>query len=168
MTPAASVDLAGLGFDEGAHVLLRRALVPLRPGARLAVDGRHPQLRVHLPAWCRANGHRVEWSGPTPVIVRGDRDDQRWLGAVRAGSPGPGSVDPRPASGWGLAARGSLVEEGGPEVHFDLEERDLVWAAVAPGSTPTRRTGSGARTPRSTGTPPWTCPTTSRPPWCRS
>jgi hypothetical protein len=132
LIPAARVDLAGLGFDEGAHVLLRRALAPLPPGARLGVEGRHPQLRVHLPAWCRAHGHRVEWDGPAPVIVRGDRDDHRWLGAVRAGHPGPGSVDPRPAPGWGLAARGALVEDGGPEVHFDLEERDLVWAKVAP------------------------------------
>lgn len=139
MTESARVDLSGLGLDEGAHLLLRRALAPLPVGARLSVHGHHPALRVHLPAWCRGNGHRVEWPpaphappGPVAVIVRGDRDDQRWLGAVRAGRPGAGAVESRPGAGWGLAARGALVEAGGPEVHFDLEERDLVWANVAP------------------------------------
>jgi hypothetical protein len=31
-----------------------------------------------------------------------------------------------------MAARGALVEAGGPEPHFDLDDRDLVWADVAP------------------------------------
>src|SRR5262249_18483019 len=33
---------------------------------------------------------------------------------------------------WGLAARGALVEAGGPEPYFDLDRRDLVWSDLAP------------------------------------
>ena len=38
----------------------------------------------------------------------------------------------RPPARWGLAPRGALVEEGGPEPHFDLDDRQLVWSEVAP------------------------------------
>jgi hypothetical protein len=31
-----------------------------------------------------------------------------------------------------MAARGALLEAGGPEPYFDLDDRDLVWAEVAP------------------------------------
>ena len=47
------------GFDRGAHVLVERALAGLTPGETLAVTGRDPHLRVHLPAWARAHGHTV-------------------------------------------------------------------------------------------------------------
>jgi TusA-related sulfurtransferase len=133
-----TLDLAGLGFDEGAQLLLRRALAPLPPGARLDVTGRHPALRVHLPAWCRAQGHRVELppveaaAGPVATVVRGARDDHRWLGAVRAGSPAPGAVLDRPQPTWGLAARGALIEAGGPDARFEFEERAVVWSDLAP------------------------------------
>jgi hypothetical protein len=33
---------------------------------------------------------------------------------------------------WGLAARGALVEAGGPPLPVDLLERDTVWADIAP------------------------------------
>lgn len=132
---AGRVDLGNLGLDGGAHLLLRRALAPLRPGDRLAVRGTHPAFRVHLPAWCRAEGHRVEWPGSgspfaDAVIVRGAGRDGRWLDATRAGAPG--AVVDRPPARWGLAPRGALVEEGGPEPHFDLDDRQLVWSEVAP------------------------------------
>ncbi|PRX91726.1 hypothetical protein [Allonocardiopsis opalescens] len=137
------VDLAGLGFTDGADLLVRRALAGLPPGGRLHVSGRHPELRVHLGAWCRGAGHRLEDPEPDPggsgappsdaavaVVVKGRRDDDRWFGAVRAGSA-HGVVD-RPPGSWGLAARGALIEAGGPEVHFDVNEREVVWAdAVA-------------------------------------
>jgi hypothetical protein len=38
-----------------------------------------------------------------------------------------------PPAHWGLAARGALVESGGPESPwFDLADRDVVWADLAP------------------------------------
>jgi len=130
---AAVLDLGGLGLDSGAHLLLQRALAPLRPGDRLTVHGHHPALAVHLPAWCRAEGHRVEPpDGGGSVVVRGTGRDGRWLGATRAGTGSRGVVVDHPPARWGLAPRGALVEEGGPEPHFDLDDRRLVWAEVAP------------------------------------
>lgn len=129
----ARVDVGDLGMDAGAHLLLRRALGSLMPGQRLAVRGRDPALPVHLAAWCRAEGHRVDRSATDAadhVVVRGERQDQRWLGATRAGEAG--AVVSRPPATWGMAARGALLEAGGPEPYFDLDDRDLVWAAVAP------------------------------------
>jgi hypothetical protein len=130
------LDLGDLGLDSGAHLLLRRALGPLHPGDRLLVHGRDPALRVHLGAWCRAEGHRLEWAHAADadpsdaVVVRGDRQDLRWLGAARAGDAD--AVLSRPPAAWGMAARGALLEAGGPEPYFDLDDRDLVWADVAP------------------------------------
>ncbi len=110
----------------------------LPAGGRLAVRGRDPALAVHLRGWCRAHGHGVEWpevpvdgdADVVAVVVRGEADDQRWAGAERAGAPGV--VVDRPSARWGLAARGALVEAGGPEVDFSLDERRVVWADVAP------------------------------------
>ncbi len=130
---APTLDLGDLGLDAGAHLLLRRALAPLRPGDRLAVNGRDPALAVHLAVWCRAEGHHLEppaAAAAAGVIVRGERPDLRWFGATRAGEPG--AVSDRPPARWGMAARGALLETGGPEPYFDLDDRDLVWADVAP------------------------------------
>jgi hypothetical protein len=135
----ATIDLEGLGFEEGAHLLVRRAVTALAPGDRLGVRGRAPALAVHVPAWCRAQGHGT--TPPTPAeqqdgivawIVVGSADRQRWTGAERAGRPGPGQVDARPSPAWGLAARGALVEPGPVEPMFDLDDRELVWADLAP------------------------------------
>lgn len=134
----AAIDLGDLGLGRGAHLLLQRALAGLRPGGRLAVLGREPALRVHLPAWCRGRGHRVEWPDTTgrgdlvAVVVRGTADDDRWFGAERAGSALPSALSSRPPPRWGLGVRGALLEAGGPEARFDLDDRDLVWADIAP------------------------------------
>jgi hypothetical protein len=65
-------------------------------------------------------------------VLRGEADLARWTGAERAGGPGPDGTVARPAAHWGLAVRGALVEAGGPPAPFDLADRDLVWADVAP------------------------------------
>lgn len=126
-------DLGQLGFEQGAHLLVRRALGALPPGGRLAVDGADPALGVHLRAWCRATGHGF---APDPAggfeLVRGWTDGQRWAGAQRAGGPSPDGIVRRPPAQWGLAARGALVEAGGPSPPFDLDDRDVVWADLAP------------------------------------
>ncbi|MFI0485443.1 hypothetical protein [Actinomadura sp. 9N215] len=139
------VDLGELGFERGAHLLVQRALRGLAPGAELAVSGRNPAIIVHLEAWCRPLGHRVrlpddrddrdgssEGGSVRAYVVRGRADLDRWSDAERAGDPRPGGVDRRPAPHWGLAARGALVEPGGPRLGFDLADRDLVWADIAP------------------------------------
>jgi TusA-related sulfurtransferase len=131
------LDLGHFGFGAGAHLLLRRALTALPPGGRLAVAGTDPALRVDLPAWCRSQGHPVEFpdtdrDDTVAVVVRGTRNEDRWFGAVRAGEPATGNVVRHPPAAWGMAARGALVETGGPSPTFDLDDRDLVWSDLAP------------------------------------
>lgn len=127
----ATTDLDGLGLDEGGHLLVERALGGLRPGGRLTVTGRHPALRVHLAAWCREHGHRLAADEDTPTVIKGAAEERRWRGAQRAGAaqgPPDTTADPR----WGLAARGALVEAGGPPIGAEWTEREHVWADIAP------------------------------------
>ena len=63
------VDLGDLGFDNGAHHLLQRALGAVTPGQTLEVVGRAPALAVDLPAWCRRLGHPVTRHEDTAVLV---------------------------------------------------------------------------------------------------
>ncbi|HZD73769.1 MAG TPA: ferritin-like domain-containing protein [Actinomycetota bacterium] len=131
------LELENLGLEQGAHLLLRRSLTELPVGGELQVSGRHPALRVHLPAWCRQEGHRLHLEAEPGLvrarIVRGRSDLDRWRGAERAGEAAPEAVVAQPAAHWGLAARGALVEAGGPtSTGFDLADRDIVWADLAP------------------------------------
>jgi TusA-related sulfurtransferase len=131
------LDLAGLSFEQGAHLLVKQALKPLRPGDELGVTGADPALVVHLGAWCRANGHRVRQAVDTDFGVRawvhrGHADLDRWAGAERAATPGVDGIVASPPTEWGLAARGALIEAGGPQTPFDITHRDLVWAEIAP------------------------------------
>jgi hypothetical protein len=134
VTNGRRLDLEHLGFEQGAHLLVRRQLQALPIGGRLQVTGRDPLLKVHLMAWCRREGHTVkpDASGGL-LVVRGRSDLDRWAGAHRAGGPAPNEIVARPAPDWGLAARGALIEGGGPAVAaFDIAERDVVWADLAP------------------------------------
>ncbi len=128
-----SLDLGALGFDHGAHLLVGRALRALPPAGTLRVVGSDPALGVHLRAWCRGAGHGFhdDMAGGHEV-VRGPAEQQRWAGAERAGGTGPADIVRRPPAHWGLAARGALVEAGGPGPSFDLDDRDVVWADLAP------------------------------------
>lgn len=133
----AALDLEDLGLDQGGHILLSRALAVLEPGDRLAVSGRAPELAVHLRAWCRSQGHDVEWPAdpepgdPVAKVVRGRVADQRWLGAERAGGSAPETVAQRAPATWGVAARGALVEAGSPAFPFPLDDRSMVWTEDA-------------------------------------
>ena len=153
MSAAELTDLADLGLDEGGHLLIARALARLAPGERLAVYGRHQALRVHLAAWCREHGHQLAdagaadgtlpgaegeraagpWPGNAPalIVVKGSAEARRWLGAVRAGDAG-GAPEVRADQAWGLAARGALVEAGGPPIGAQWSQREHVWADIAP------------------------------------
>jgi len=85
---------------------------------------------VHLASWCRARGHRFE---PPDAVVKGTADTDRWRGSERAGTAdAPGGVVACPPAHWGFAARGALVESGGPDLPVDLVERNEVWADLAP------------------------------------
>lgn len=140
MTGDISLDLGGLGLDRGGHLLVKRALGHLPAGGRLSIFGRHPDLAVHLRAWCRTQGHAIDFPSPglegRPLarITRGSAEAGRWRGAVTAGGPDPsiaGAVVERPSSRWGLAARGAKVELGSPSFEFAIAEKEVVWADEA-------------------------------------
>ncbi len=121
---AAAVDLGDLGLDEGAHLLVERAL---RTHAAAVVRGTAPALADDLPAWCRARGHRLERTAAGFAVTRGPADRRR--GAERAGTAAaPTELAP---ARWGLAARGALVEPGAPDLGLPLADRRTVWADEA-------------------------------------
>ncbi|MBO3741477.1 ferritin-like domain-containing protein [Actinoplanes flavus] len=126
-----NLDLAGLAFDAGGRLLVRKTLAGLPPGSTVTVTGRDPFLTLHLRAWCRSAGHGTSTTPDGGVeVVTGRRDAHRWAQAERAGEPG--TVTRRPPGHWGLAARGALLEAGGPDPAYDLSDRDVVWADLAP------------------------------------
>jgi hypothetical protein len=148
-SPSTVIDIRGLGLDRGAHLLLKRALDGLPSGGRLGVRGSAPDLAVHLRGWCRAQGHEFvlpevessldeEMEGASPVVawvVRGAAAGGRLSGAEAAGGPdprAPGAVMETPPARWGLAARGAVVEAGGPEFYFRLHSKAEVWAESVP------------------------------------
>jgi hypothetical protein len=122
------LDLGGLGLDRGAHLLIARALAALPVGGRVVLHDAGPHLGVVVAAWCRANGHTFE---APDVVVRGRALDDRWSGAERAGSPSADGIVATASPSWGLAARGALVETGGPPADFALLRRDELWADLA-------------------------------------
>lgn len=126
MDGVTTVDVADLGLDAGAHLLIQRALRRLPVGGRLRVVGTDPALTVHLGPWARSKGHGVDG----PVLTRGHAQDGRWRGAVRAGHANP-NVDDAIAehadARWGLAARGATIEAGGPVFTFPLDRKHEVW-----------------------------------------
>ena len=92
-----------------------------------------------MRAFARTEGHAVvevrRESGVTVVeLRRGAVDAWRWASASRAGGArraGDGGVVEAPEPSWGPAARGALVEAGGPAFDFSLDRRDEVWAEEA-------------------------------------
>jgi hypothetical protein len=118
------VDLEDLGLDEGGHLLIQHAL---RAHARIVVTGAAASLPSDLPAWCRAQGHRVESVDGGFAVTRGPHD--RWRGAERAGAVD--QVADHAQARWGLAARGALVEAGVPDIGLPLAHKLDVWADEA-------------------------------------
>ena len=118
-----SLDLGDLGLDEGAHLLIKRAL---DRDSTVTVRGSSATFGIDLPAWARAQGHGVEARDGAFVLTRGP---DRWRGAERAGAVG--APEAHAAAHWGLAARGALVERGAPELDLPLATRAEVWADEA-------------------------------------
>ncbi|HEX8492474.1 MAG TPA: hypothetical protein VF658_06505 [Pyrinomonadaceae bacterium] len=149
-SPSQIIDIEDLGFDRGAHLLLKKALADIPVGEKIGVRGRAPDMAVHLRGWCRAQGHEIAWPergstseeihqpGAFPLvawIIRGSATTGRWRYAETAGATDPrqsGSVVDRPSARWGLAARGARIEAGGPEFHFRLNAKEDVWADSVP------------------------------------
>ena len=63
-----TIDIEALGFDAGAHLLVRHALAALPEGGSLRVTGRAPGWQAQLADWCRAQGHALTWTSlPLPL-----------------------------------------------------------------------------------------------------
>jgi hypothetical protein len=130
------LELGELGFDSGAHVLVKRALARLArlaPGEQLELRGGAAELGIHAAAWARAEGHEVELApAGAAYVVRltlGAAHGARWRGVERAGAgAGPEHVVEHPPQRWGLAARGAAVEAGAPEFDFAQANKRELWA----------------------------------------
>ena len=149
-SPSVVIDIEDLGFDRGAHLLLKKALADIPVGGKICVRGRAPDVAVHLRGWCRSQGHEIIWpeNGPdaeeaqppgvSPLVawvIRGPAMTGRWRHAETAGATDPQqpeAVVARPSARWGLAARGARVEAGGPEFNFRLNSKEEVWADSVP------------------------------------
>ena len=136
-----TIDIDTLGMDEGALILIRRALAETPVGSALRVRGSAPQWNLHLAAWCRSAGHPVEIVSLADgrveaVITRAAWTEGRWLGAASTGHSqlDKGELpEPNADPAWGLAARGATVEAGSPAIAFGLHTRDEIWADSAAG-----------------------------------
>jgi hypothetical protein len=128
------VDLGDLRFEEGAPLLLKRALAGLEEGEAVIVRGSTPDLGLNLRTWARGEGHTAKETGSVFELRRGEAAGLRWIGAERAGGADAreaGAVVDKPPQHWGLAARGSTVEAGSPEFRFRLAEKAELWADEA-------------------------------------
>ena len=136
-SPQLAIDIESLGLDQGAQLLIKRALNQVAIGAVLRVDGNAPDWDTHLIAWCRQNGHTVSFIN-TPalhaLVIRGPFQSGRWSGAVKSGEAdqfAPDAVAQIALPGWGLAARGATVEAGSPAFDFRFSNKSEIWADSA-------------------------------------
>lgn len=136
-SPNPAIDIEALGFDAGAHLLVKQALAPLPVGGTLGVRGSSPGWAIQLADWCRAQGHGfappAEARGEAR-ITRGGLQSGRWRGAEPTGAIDPhqaGAVADEARLRWGLAARGATVEAGSPAYAFRLVHKDEAWSDSA-------------------------------------
>lgn len=132
------IDIDTLGFDAGAHLLVKHGLLAVPSGGELEVIGAGMGWDSQLAAWCRSQGHRcalAERDGRVVArVTRGDAHAGRWRGALHTGhadAARDGAVAEQAEARWGLAARGATVEAGSPEIHFRLDQKNEVWATRA-------------------------------------
>jgi hypothetical protein len=127
----ATTDLQGLGFDAGAHLMVKHALACLPVGGELRVTGSAPGWQAQLSGWCRDQGHGLRWEdgeGAAPamaIVVRGGAQAGRWRGAAQTGRSDARAGDDA------VAARGAQVEAGAPAFHFRLSDKLQVWTDSA-------------------------------------
>lgn len=135
------IDLQGLGFDAGAHLLVKHALAALPVGGQLRVTGSAPGWQAQLSGWCSDQGHGLRWEDGAgaaqamAIVARGGAQSGRWRGAAQTGRSDARSGDDAVAAQaqpfWGLAARGAQVEAGAPAFHFRLSDKLQVWTDSA-------------------------------------
>jgi len=121
--PKLQLDLQDLAPNEGALVLLRRALGQLAAGECLELHGDSAGLSEQLAAWCRKEGHRCE-------TIQGLAGTYRIEAGGRVASVATSRFDVSETAdpAWGLAPRGGRLETGGPQFGFTLRQKRDVWA----------------------------------------
>ncbi|MCZ2104864.1 MAG: ferritin-like domain-containing protein [Burkholderiales bacterium] len=130
----ATIDIESLGFDAGAHLLVKHALARLPVGTPLRVSGHASGWQAQLAHWCRAQGHALAWADDAhaqALVTRGGAEAGRWRDAAHTGHADPrvsGAVLAQAEPTWGLAARGARVEAGSPAFAFRLARKDELWA----------------------------------------
>lgn len=136
-SPQATIDIESLGLDQGAQLLIKRALGQIDVGSTLRVDGNAPDWQTHLLAWCRQYGHAVAFFN-TPVmhaiVTRGSFQTGRWSDALKSGDAdqfAPDAVAETALPDWGLAARGATIEAGSPPFDFRFSDKSGIWADSA-------------------------------------
>ncbi len=134
-SPTPLIDIEAVGFDAGAHVLVRHALAALAPGQLLRVIGTAPGWEVQLGDWCRKQGHTLQWESMDGAcrfaLITRDTEYGRWRDASHAGQSDPHAPDAvaeHALPAWGLAARGAHVEAGSPTYTFRLDFKQEIWA----------------------------------------
>jgi TusA-related sulfurtransferase len=144
-SPPPTINIEALGFDAGAHLLVKHALAALPQGGTLRVKGRAPSWQVQLADWCRSQGHALAWEEEEEEdgslgtrrlarVTRGGVQVGRWRGAASTGASDPRARDAVAAhadSAWGLAARGARVEAGSPDFAFRLSDKQAFWTDSA-------------------------------------
>src|SRR3954471_8320764 len=60
-SPSRIIDIEDLGFDRGAHLLIKKALADIPVGGKIGVRGSDPDVAIHLRGWCRSQGHEIIW-----------------------------------------------------------------------------------------------------------
>jgi hypothetical protein len=106
-SPSRHIDIEALGFDAGAHLLVKHALAALPVGGVLGVRGASPAWAIQLADWCRSQGHGFE-APPMPGearVTRGGMQSGRWrgaesTGAIDPGQPGAVADEARPTGAW--------------------------------------------------------------------
>lgn len=134
-----TTDIESLGLDQGALLLVRRALDDVPEGGVLQVRGHAPEWDLHLRAWCRQQGHgcSVQALGEGELVATVTRHcmaQGRWREAWATGgldARQPGAVADQADPHWGLAARGAPVERGAPAFAFSLRDKQSLWAETA-------------------------------------
>lgn len=134
ISPQTTIDIESIGLDQGAHLIIKRALDQIAIGDALRVNGNAPDWDTHLLVWCRKNGHAVSFSDNHAIITRGPYQQGRWSGATQSGQANrtlKQAVAEQANPAWGVAARGAIVEAGSPAIDFRFAEKSEIWADSA-------------------------------------
>lgn len=121
------INIENLGFDSGAHILIKQGLGCLAEGQEIEIRGQAPEWQTQLGAWCRAQGHGLKTSNNKVFIIKGLTEKQRWI----TNSTPAHEVLPVASPAWGLAARGAQVEIGSPEFSFRFNKKEDIWTSSA-------------------------------------